>query len=264
MYLFRGADVSVFGQVQMEMAAGGGRNLYFQESFRSREGIVTFVNSLFGQVMAGGGAGFEVGYRAEDYLEPQRLDWDGAPCVELRAREGEGTSAEMRSAEAAAIARRILRLVSGDDGVAVYDRTQEKPENPELETRNSKLETIFAPRKPRFGDIAILLRRFTHLKAFERELRRHGIPYYVVKGKGFYRCQEVLDLLNFLKYLEFGRDLASLVGLLRSPLCGVSDETLYLLSRLDGGIGAWASCFSHSPFTVHRSPVLYRIDPPAA
>jgi len=142
MYLFRGADVSVFGQVQMEMAAGGGRNLYFQESFRSREGIVTFVNSLFGQVMAGGGAGFEVSYREEDHLEPQRLDWDGAPCVELLALEGEGTSAEMRSAEAAAIARRILRLVSGDDGVAVYDRTQEKPENPELETRNSKLETL--------------------------------------------------------------------------------------------------------------------------
>ena len=41
---------------------------------------------------------------------------------------------------------------------------------------NPHPEPDFVPRKPRFGDIALLFRRFTHLKTFERELRRHGIP----------------------------------------------------------------------------------------
>ena len=274
-YLFRGADVSVFGQARDETVAAGGRALYFRESFRSREGIIAFVNRFFGDVMAAGtqsglkGADFEVTYGAEDHLEPKRRDWVGAPCVELLALDVDGTSEEKRCSEARAIARKILRLVvSGEDGVSVFDAVTEKEEGSELKTQNSsgpqfgsKLRTAFVPRKPRFGDIALLLRRFTHLKLFERELRRHGIPYYVVKGKGFYRCQEVLDLLNCLRYLEFGGDLASLAGLLRSPLCGVSDETLYLLSRLDGGIGRWEKSFSGSPVTGHRSPVLDRIDP---
>ncbi|MCM2358249.1 MAG: UvrD-helicase domain-containing protein, partial [Geobacteraceae bacterium] len=273
-YLFRGADVSVFGQAQAETAASGGRNLYFRESFRSREGIIVFVNCLFSQVMAGGGAGFEVGYGPEDHLEPQRRDRDGAPCVELLALEGDGTSAEKRGAEAAAIARKILRLVAGEDGVEVYDRSTAtgdqgpgtRDQGPgtgdeNLEPRTSNLEPAFASRKLRFGDIALLLRRFTHLKVFERELRRHGIPYYVVKGKGFYRCQEVLDLLNFLRYLEFGGDLASLAGVLRSPLCGVSDETLYLLSRLDGGIGAWEGFSTQNSKLETRNSLWDRIDP---
>ncbi|HEY6873779.1 MAG TPA: UvrD-helicase domain-containing protein [Geobacteraceae bacterium] len=259
-YLFRGADVSVFGQAQAETAARGGRNLYFRESFRSREGVIDFVNGLFRGVMGAGGAGFEVAYGPEDHLEPKRRDGDGgAPCVELLALEGEGTGAEKRSAEARAVAAKILRLVSGEDGVRVYDRrTGIGDEN--LEPRTSNIEPVFVPRKPRFGDIALLFRRFTHLKVFERELRRHAIPYYVVKGKGFYRCQEVLDILNFLGYLEFGGDLVSLAGLLRSPLCGVSDETLYLLSRLDGGIGAWESFSTRNSKLETRNSLWDRID----
>jgi ATP-dependent helicase/nuclease subunit A len=270
-YLFRGADVAVFARAQRECAERGGRQLYFQESFRSRQGLIDFVNRLFGQVMAGGNAEFEVSYGAGDQLDPQRRDWDGLPCVELLRGEESGSSGERREEEAAAIAARIDLLVSGRDGVRVYDKkagtgTQLglKDQGPgtkdgNLEPRTSNLEPVYEPRRPRFGDIAILLRRFTNLKLYERELRRRGIPYYVVKGRGFYRCQEVLDLLNFLKYLEFGGDLTALAGVLRSPLCCISDETLYLLSRLDGGFGAWERCFGHSPFTIHHSQFLDRI-----
>lgn len=226
-YLFRGADVSVFGRVQTETAARGGQNLFFQESFRSREGIIAFVNRLFSGVMASGNrdaADFEVRYGEGDHLQPQRQDWDGAPCVELLAVETGETSGDRRRAEARAVAQKILRLVSGEERV-------------------------------RFGEIAILFRRFTHLKLFERELRRCAIPYYVVRGKGFYRCQEVLDLLNFLRYLEFGGDLTALAGVLRSPLCGVSDETLYLLSRLSGGIGDWEKVATqNSKLETQHSP----------
>jgi len=223
-YLFRGADVTVFSQIQRALAAGGGQNLYFQESFRSRPALIAFVNQLFSDIMIGG-ADFEVKYGTGDLLAPQRQEQDPTPCVEIiRIGTGEGAD-EQRRLEAAAIAGKIRSLVAVPDGVAVFDR-----------------QTI-TPRPPRFGDIAILFRRFSNLKIFERELRQACIPYYVVKGKGFYRCQELLDLLNFLKYLEFGGDLTALAGVLRSPLCGISDETLYLLGQNELGLAGWGDYF---------------------
>ena len=268
-YLFRGADVSVFGHTQAETAGRGGRNLYFQESFRSREGIIAFVNQLFSGVMGTEERGispFDVCYGEGDHLQPERPDWDGTPCVELLTVAGDGTGSEKRNDEARAIARKILLLVSGDDRVRVYDRKagtgDRGPGTGEqnLEPRTSNLEPDFLPRTPRFGDIALLFRRFTNLKLFERELRRCAIPYYVVKGKGFYRCQEVLDLLNFLRYLEFSGDLPALAGVLRSPLCGVSDETLYLMSRFDGGIGAWEKVVTQNSKLKTQNSTWDRID----
>ena len=263
-YLFRGADVTLFGRARDEMLRRRGELLFFQESFRSREGIISFVNSLFSDVMGKGGGHpeqesavpFDIGYGEGDHLQPRRRDWDGTSCVELITVAAGESSGERRRAEAKAVAARILRMVTGEDGVTVYDRkTGDRGpgtgDNP---------DPVFVPRKPRFGDVAVLFRRFTHLKIFEQELRRCAVPYYVVKGKGFYQCQEVLDLLNFLRYLEFRGNLVSLAGLLRSPLCGVSDETLYLLSRLDGGVGAWDNHFHESRVPSPESRILDRID----
>ncbi len=264
-YLFRGADVTVFVQAQQEVAANGGQNLFFQESFRSRQGLITFVNRFFGRVMEGGDAPFEVNFRSEDRLDPKRRDWDGVPCVELLTAGAPGPAAAQRSLEASAIAARITRLVSGQDEVQVYEQGKGQKAkgsgDEHLAPRTSHLAPDFVPRRPRYGDIAVLLRRFTHLKVFETELRRLGIPYYVVKGRGFYRCQEVLDLLNFLTWLDSAGDLVALAGVLRSPLCGVSDETLFLLAKLEGGIGSWEKLFSRPPIPDSRSRILERIDP---
>ena len=238
-YLFRGADVTVFTKARNNVCVRGGQTLYFQESFRSREGIVTFVNRLFEQVMRKGCSPFEVAYEEGDHLVPQRRDWDGAPCVELITLPEGGDGAARRHREAAAIAARISRLCSGGDEVRVFDK--------ETVEDGAETHTRYAPRPPRYGDVAILFRRFSNLKLFEKALRSAGIPYYVVKGRGFYHCQEILDIANFLRYLEFGGDRAAMVALLRSPLCGVSDETLYLLSRADGGVAAWERLAARMP-----------------
>lgn len=236
-YLFRGAEVAVFGQIQDKVAAQGGSTLYFQESFRSREGIIRFVNGLFGSVVMGGSESGAT-YRQEDHLDPQRRDWDGTPCVELLEIGDAGSSAELRSSEAAIIARKIVEITSGAGGVTVFDK-----------------RAPGAGRLPRYGDIAILFRRFSNLKQFERELRRHGVPYYVVKGKGFYRCQEVLDIINFLACLESSHELIPLAGVLRSPLCGISDETLYLLATVRGGLVNWQQALANDTLFGKIDPV---------
>jgi ATP-dependent exoDNAse (exonuclease V) beta subunit len=224
-YLFRGADVGVFVQMGEDMARRGGETLYFQESFRSRPGIIALVNSLFARLMTGGTEPFQTRFAEGDLLRAMRAEAEPAPCAELLQLPGEGSSEERRRQEVEAVAERILAMTDGRDPVPVHRRDRE-----------TGVETVAAPR---FGDMAILLRRFTHIKAFEQALRGRGIPYYVVKGKGFYQCREIMDILSLLRSLESPGDLVALAGVLRSPLCCVSDETLFLLSRHPAGLGAW-------------------------
>lgn len=240
-YLFRGADVEVFLATSREIEERGGQRLYFQESFRSRPGLITFVNRFFARVMRGGDHPFELTYGPGDELAPKRTADGDTACVELLLSPPAENAPLRRRLEAEGIARRIRQVVAGLTPVTVRDEGGARP--------------------PLYGEIAILFRRFSNLKLFERELRRVGIPYYVVKGRGFYQCQEILDLLNFLKYLEFGDDLVPLTGLLRSPLCGVSDETLYWLAKAGGGLGDWRRWVTRNSRGETLDPLWERIAP---
>src|SRR6185503_19650221 len=66
--------------------------------------------------------------------------------------------------------------------------------------------------------ITVLFRALTDVKLYEHALRRSQIPYYVVKGRGFFQCQEIRDLLSLL------------AAVLRSPFFGFDDDTLARLA----------------------------------
>jgi ATP-dependent helicase/nuclease subunit A len=83
-----------------------------------------------------------------------------------------------------------------------------------------------------YGDVAVLLRRMSHLHLYEEALQRAGVPYHVVAGHGFYKQQEVLDVLHLLRVLNDPSDDLSLAGVLRSPFFAVSDEGLYHLRQM--------------------------------
>ena len=85
----------------------------------------------------------------------------------------------------------------------------------------------------RLGDQVVLLRRFTHLARYTLALKRAGIAHYVVRGRGFYQAQEVLDVAALLTLLSDPEDRLALLTLLRSPLCGLSDDSLLRL-HVDG------------------------------
>ncbi len=226
-YGFRGADVSVFKDVMAEMARTGlGKVVYFEENFRSQPAILEFVNAFFGWCMGTEPEyDFEVGFGPEDRLTPHRKAAAAGPCVELLdlssvdGADEEGAAskpaAERRKVEAEAIGRRILALVNGPAILPVGGGKER--------------------RTPRFEDIAILFRRFTKVKTYEQAFRRLQIPYYAVKGSGFFQCQEIYDILNFLEFIRHPGDAVALAGVLRSPLVGVSDETLFWLTHPCGG-----------------------------
>jgi len=205
-YRFRGADVTVFLEMQSELKGEGaeGRSVFFNENFRSQKGIVEFSNRFFSFIMSGGKEGYEVNFNRDDHQEHQRRLQDEGTRVELiKIKRGEG-SEQKRKIEASAISRRILEIVQPHSSVAVYQQDENGEEK----------------RKPHpdFSDIAILFRRFTHIKRYEGELRRRNIPYYLVKGRGFFGCQEIKDIINFLEFLDhlcWGYQMRSSIGFLR-------------------------------------------------
>src|SRR6185369_11832370 len=88
-------------------------------------------------------------------------------------------------------------------------------------------------------------------------LARRGIPYHVVKGRGFFQAQEVRDLVNLLGAVARPHDGTALAAVLRSPLFGVDDDTLWRL--------AWPPEASHPDLARHfRAAAAGEIAGPSA
>ncbi len=79
------------------------------------------------------------------------------------------------------------------------------------------------------SDVAILLRKRTHLKEYERALAALNIPYTVASGIGFYESTEILALRNLFRVLSDPKDDLALFSLLRSPLFGFEDSRVVSL-----------------------------------
>lgn len=80
-----------------------------------------------------------------------------------------------------------------------------------------------------FAGMAVLARKVEGLTEIERALREFGIPALVIGGRTLLETREVLDVWNFLRVIANTQDEVALAGVLRSPLVGVSDETILRL-----------------------------------
>ncbi|PTX64426.1 ATP-dependent helicase/nuclease subunit A [Melghirimyces profundicolus] len=198
-YRFRGAEVRVFGETREEIRSRGGREVNLVDNFRSDPALVDFVNLLFGRLMSGDPTSPNHYRETVANREPKDgLRVEYLPVPDSKAcPEGK----DPRDVEAERVARRIRQLL--DEGTPP-------------------------------GEIAVLFQAMTHVKRYEKALVRRGIPFYVVKGRGFYDRQEVVDVLHYLRFLADPGDLLSLTGVLRSPFCGVSDGTILALTREPG------------------------------
>lgn len=83
--------------------------------------------------------------------------------------------------------------------------------------------------KVKYSDIALLFRAMTNVGMYESVFRRANIPYQTVLGRGFYERSEIKDLIQLLRFLDNKTDELALAAVLRSPLCGISDNALLAL-----------------------------------
>ena len=71
----------------------------------------------------------------------------------------------------------------------------------------------------------------TDASVYEEALRAVGLPTFRATGRDYYRQQQVVDLLAYLRLLHNRYDDEALVSVLASPFVGVSNDALVLLRR---------------------------------
>ncbi len=200
-YRFRGADVSVFSAEKTIIEQQGGLLIDLDVSYRAHEGLMTGMNHLLHPVLGDDWPGRPawVAPFAPLRAGKSKVDHDLCPpYIEFQFSLGNKEDALTRSASAAAERLLILHDLNGFD----------------------------------FGEMAILCRASNAFHFYEDALDSAGIPYLTVAGKGFYDRPEIRDLLNALQAIADPHDDLALVGLLRSPACGLSDVTLYHLAQI--------------------------------
>ena len=211
-YGFRGADVDVFREMTATLLAHGGEEKPLQLNFRSQPPLIGFFNHLFARL-------FQVpedipsseyknldqlGYVKHEPSDPKRELRDEGTLVELLVttkpslEDDPRAWYDSRELDAQQVARRILALKRSD---------------PDLN----------------YGDIALLFRAMTQVQIYESVFRRANIPYQTVLGRGFYEREEITDLIQLLRFLDNKTDELALAAVLRSPLCGLSDNALLAL-----------------------------------
>ncbi len=199
-YRFRGAQVKVFEDWCKRLGPAQREDL--DVSFRTHPAGAGFVNHLFAPLM---GEGYSP-------IHAKRTESPLGPSVEILLagfeKASEKVNAEQATrGQAGVTARRIRQMVEQAER-RVWD------------------ETTASWRPVRFGDIAVLFARMTDLGAYERELAAQEVPYYVLAGAGFFKQQEVYDLLGALRVVDNPFDDISFFGVLRSSLFGLDDESL--------------------------------------
>ncbi|MBN1628469.1 MAG: UvrD-helicase domain-containing protein [Thermoleophilia bacterium] len=207
-YRFRGADVDVFRARQAALGAGapaGGATPVHRldVNYRSDPRLLAFINRVFSHPVHFG-EGF-VPLQSDPERGAHVAVPGGAPAVEVLVTERtNGTETDTRTlsmqhSEAAVVAERVRSLVE-DEGW-------------------------------RQRDVVVLLPAQTHVEVYQEEIRAWGVDVYVVRGRGYYAREEVTDVIALLQLLVNPHDDLALVSVLRSPMVGISDDTLYHLGR---------------------------------
>lgn len=223
-YRFRGANPEELLSLRAEMPVEGRQSLV--RNYRSCKQVVDFVNiladsmySAYPESASAGGVKLVAGLtspQARERSKPaieflltapkEKEDKAGATASEEAPEE----SFENHRREAANVAERLRTHLR--NGLMVGSRSGKS-------------------RKAEPKDVVFITRSRSYWWVYEQALRKEGFDVHQDSIGAFFERQEIRDLINFLCLVENPMDEIRLAAVLRGPLFGVSDETLFWLSR---------------------------------
>jgi len=225
-YRFRLADPRIFRDYAARWRPPAGQTLALAENFRSREALLNFVNSVFTPLMRA-----EIG--GVVYDDDARLRF-GAPAARapLAAAPGTPPRTELLLFQTASRAEPDEPAPDNDGPgglLGELDNTEKEArllaarlrelKNAGHEIWDDELKTF---RPAAWRDMAVLLRApGRRAEVYAREFDRAGIPLVVERG-GFYESAEIADLLGLLQLLDNPLQDIPAIGVLRSPLVGLT------------------------------------------
>jgi len=233
-YRFRGSEPTLFKNKADKyplygMGDGKYNKIILNKNFRSRDAVLSGVNSIFRQLMCPDCG--ELCYNEEEFLyynensyEDVNDDMKSVDVVIIDEKKKDSFvtektddfSDELSStqAEAVYIANRIKDMVSGGD-YKVFD-TESKSYRP-----------------IRYSDIVILLRSVRgYAEVFNDILTTAEIPVYCDISSGYFDTPEISFLINFLKIIDNPYDDIALLSVMRHPVFAFSDDD-FVTMRLE-------------------------------
>ena len=208
-YRFRGAEVQTYLTAKYALSKSDPASvLSITANFRSRKPILNYVNAHFERMLGKtrGQPGFTALTATRDAGdEPGVAALDITLDDRHRNARGKLLRDKVREKEALVVADTVKKLIGS---YPVYDR--------------GETESRFA----RPGDIALLAPTGTGLWIYEQALEDRDIPIATQAGKGFFRRQEVQDLIAVARTIADARDTLAFGALIRGPLVGLSEEQI--------------------------------------
>jgi ATP-dependent helicase/nuclease subunit A len=204
-YRFRLADPRIFlGYHKQWRGKADGKVIPLSDNFRSHEAILNFVNALFGVIMREELG--EVSYDADAKLQFGAREERGA----LAVKTNETPPVEL-------LLRRTGVSESDDDNFSDTEREAQL-----IAMRLRELQQQGTD----WNDMVLLMRSpRAKVEAFVKEFTRLGVPLVATRG-GFFDTLEIRDLLNLLQLLYNPLQDVALLGVLRSPLVGMTPADL--------------------------------------
>ncbi|MCH1867424.1 exodeoxyribonuclease V subunit beta [Nocardioides sp. CFH 31398] len=217
-YRFRRASIKTYLDAQEVI----GEQTTLSTNFRSGPGVVTWVNEVFGQLIA-----FEADGQPdyEPLIAHRSVDTElvGPPVAILGSEKSPKMSAEaLRRIEATEVAGAIATMQS--EQWTVFDEKQR------------------AYRAARPSDIAILLPSRTSMPMLEDALDEAGIHFRAESMSLVYEAPEVRDVLIAARAIADPSDALALVAALRSPLFGCGDDDLWRWRNAGFRLDLFARC----------------------
>jgi ATP-dependent helicase/nuclease subunit A len=230
-YLFRGADVSVFRSLGKDLLGTGFKpetslplehdRVELLYNYRSRPALIAAFNHIFEKIFLPADSDAPAYEAKYSCIKPPLIkdeddeDSGNSACLahfcflneeELPAGDTEGLKTQ--DLEAVFIAEKIRDMVRGKEKI---------------------------PRRAQMGiewtecawdDFAVLQRSYRHQGKLEKYFREFGVPYKTDRPSGLFNEAPVQDLCSYLRLLVYPEDRIAYAALIRSPFTCLSDLSL--------------------------------------
>ena len=230
-YLFRGADVSVFRKLKNDLS-GGGTSL--AKNYRSSAALIAAFNRFFGgfseQSDTSERSPYSVFLQKESILPGKNFPLFEAEYTKALAGRTENNDGVL----SAPIHFFLLNTKNSseaenteDGGSAFSDDIEEAlsaDENEAVFVAAKIASLIRAGTKPE--DIAVLFRSYSRQDLYEKHLRLQGVPYSSETVTGFFSDAPVNDIYYFLRLIVYPQDMHAFAAVLASPFVRLKQKAV--------------------------------------
>lgn len=228
-YRFRRAEPRVFTAARTMLAQQGARVLRTNQTRRNAPAIVSMLNlSMRGNPL----------FAAQTTASEQAGDVWRLPLIGIDTASAEGTSpddADAADADMVTVTKGRFPLRNSlTTPLEEAENLQRYEEGRQLAQTLLELRAQQGADTFQWSEVMLLVKRRTHLSAYEKALREAGIPFVSSRRGGLLDALEVLDLIALLGFLMTPGDNRALAHVLKSPIMAASDADLMMIAQADG------------------------------